>query len=134
MQVVVLYDWLLSLPRETQLFFSRSARVLSSLLYFTNRYLTIVCTIVTFVSSAPFSNQVCCFTLLGRLFADSSSTRCMFSSSDVVKRGIVLPELTLELFRCERLLIAIGVLDCLAMIPFASACLGIQGFDAFVMN
>ena len=60
----------------------------------------------------------------------------MFSSSasDVVTQGIVWPELNPEFFRCEQLLIAIGVLDCLAMIPFASACLGIPGFDALVIN
>ncbi|TBU38268.1 hypothetical protein BD309DRAFT_983780 [Dichomitus squalens] len=41
MSVVVVYDWVLSLPRELRLFWAGNARSLSAWLYFANRYIAL---------------------------------------------------------------------------------------------
>ena len=54
----VVYDWVVTLPREVQLFWTRKARPLSAALYFLNRYLNILTQLFIMVEDAPMSDTV----------------------------------------------------------------------------
>ncbi|KAM5542820.1 hypothetical protein V8D89_003781 [Ganoderma adspersum] len=55
----VVYDWLVTLSREVDLFWAGNARPLSTMLYFANKYLNILLYVVTGVQMAPTSNKSC---------------------------------------------------------------------------
>ena len=54
-----MYDWLVTLSREVDLFWTGNARPLSTTLYFANKYLNLLSYVVTGVQLAPTSNKVC---------------------------------------------------------------------------
>ena len=54
-----MYDWLVTLSREVDLFWTGKARPLSAALYFANRYLNIVPYVMTAVQMASISDKVC---------------------------------------------------------------------------
>ncbi|TBU22101.1 hypothetical protein BD311DRAFT_770977 [Dichomitus squalens] len=57
--VMVLYDWVISLPREMELFINTDARPLSACLYFANKYTNIVSQVVSMLAYAPLSTESC---------------------------------------------------------------------------
>ncbi|TBU53342.1 hypothetical protein BD310DRAFT_993039 [Dichomitus squalens] len=54
---MVLYDWVISLPREMELFINTDARPLSACLYFANKYTNIVSQVVSMLAYAPLSTE-----------------------------------------------------------------------------
>ena len=54
----VVHDWAVSLPREVDLFWTSEVRLLSAILYFSNKYLNMASYIVNAAQMAPMSNQV----------------------------------------------------------------------------
>ena len=122
-----MYDWLISLSREWLLFFSGNAGLLSSLLYFTNRYINLFSTIMFFVPSGQLSDEVCVFNQFEKLIADPMSTRSMLLTCNTVQRGIYFQlELTPRLLSCRRLIMSLDFLGCFSMIPYLCKCLEIQ--------
>ena len=54
------YDWMLTLSREGQFFWTGKARPISAILYFSNKYLNLfTVAIATPLWQAPLSDQVC---------------------------------------------------------------------------
>lgn len=58
---MVLYDWILSLPRESQLFIMGNVRPLSAWLYFVNKYTNIINQLifVLTLTNSSRSTKVC---------------------------------------------------------------------------
>lgn len=54
----VLYDWVVTLPREAQLFWAGKARPLPAMLYFANRYLNMLPLTAVLFSIALVSDKV----------------------------------------------------------------------------
>ncbi len=59
--VFVMYDWVGTLTREVQLFWTGKARPLSAALYFSNKYLNVLVQVLTTVAvwDVSLSNEVC---------------------------------------------------------------------------
>ncbi|KAI1788580.1 hypothetical protein LXA43DRAFT_1063459 [Ganoderma leucocontextum] len=55
---LVVYDWILTLSREVQLFWTGKTRPLSALLYFTNRYLNLLSIVMGILWYAPMSDKL----------------------------------------------------------------------------
>ncbi|TBU53319.1 hypothetical protein BD310DRAFT_860397 [Dichomitus squalens] len=64
MSVVVVYDWVLSLPRELRLFWAGNARSLSAWLYFANRYIALFSEAGQLLVFVPWSAKGCTRILL----------------------------------------------------------------------
>ncbi|KAM5542111.1 hypothetical protein V8D89_004421 [Ganoderma adspersum] len=56
---LVVYDWLVTLSREVDLFWTGKARPLSAILYFANKYLNVLPYVMTGVQMAPMSDKRC---------------------------------------------------------------------------
>ena len=66
-QALTAYDWVLTLSREGQLFWTGKARPISAILYFSNKYLNLfTVAIATPLWQAPLSDQVCAQFILVR--------------------------------------------------------------------
>nr|VWO96140.1 Cytochrome P450 monooxygenase CYP52X1 [Ganoderma boninense] len=55
---LIVYDWVVTLPRELQLFWTGKARPLSSILYFTNKYLNLLAQVINLVEYGPISDEL----------------------------------------------------------------------------
>ena len=56
---MVFYDWVVSLPREVDLFITHKSKPLSTGLYLVNKYTNIGSQVVQMVAYAPLSPEVC---------------------------------------------------------------------------
>ncbi|PIL34326.1 hypothetical protein GSI_03101 [Ganoderma sinense ZZ0214-1] len=54
---LVVYDWVVTLPRELQLFWTGKARPLSAILYFSNKYLNLLAQAINLVEYGPISDE-----------------------------------------------------------------------------
>ena len=56
-----MYDWMLTLPREIELFWSGKARLLSAALYFSTKYMNVLAQVLNMVAIWDFriSDAVC---------------------------------------------------------------------------
>ncbi|KAI1791573.1 hypothetical protein LXA43DRAFT_421419 [Ganoderma leucocontextum] len=55
---LVVYDWVVTLSREVHLFWTGTARPLSAVLYFSNKYLNVLSMILGMLSYVPMSDDV----------------------------------------------------------------------------
>ncbi|TBU39399.1 hypothetical protein BD309DRAFT_969767 [Dichomitus squalens] len=56
---LVLYDWMITLPREVQLFWTGKSSILSVCLFILNRYLTVIWWILDMIKTAPLFDKNC---------------------------------------------------------------------------
>ncbi|EJF61640.1 hypothetical protein DICSQDRAFT_170056 [Dichomitus squalens LYAD-421 SS1] len=54
---LVLYDWMITLPREVQLFWTGKSSILSVCLFILNRYLTVIWWILDMIKTAPLFDK-----------------------------------------------------------------------------
>ena len=59
--VVILYDWIINIPREVGLFWSGDARTLSAALYFANRSVSLAMAVLEAVGLGSWSDEVRAF-------------------------------------------------------------------------
>ena len=56
--VFVMYDWIVTLPREVQLFWTGKARSLSAILYFSTKYFNVLYQMLSLLVFIPSSDEV----------------------------------------------------------------------------
>ncbi|TBU21443.1 hypothetical protein BD311DRAFT_782917 [Dichomitus squalens] len=114
---LVLYDWMITLPREVQLFWTGKSSILSVCLFISNRYLTVIWWILDMIKTAPL------FDKLNVIAITSGSCHRMALASLIVYSFVLIPTALFSSLRAYalsrqwKLALAIFVL---AIVPVAT--------------
>ena len=115
--VLLLYDWVITFPREVQMFWIGNTGTLSTFLYFTNRFVSLSVAGVRVLTLAAVSNKVRHCPVSTRMRIADHALSCYPTRCEVLLQGSCSFALTVGVRSCTGINIATLSMKCVLNVP-----------------